>query len=244
MQQNLLTTTDCVGHFTVPGESKEVSTGNGWRQCERLSPSAEHTAVRALPLPAYLSVSASYINQCNSCSNKISCASVKEGCGSGAEQDQLAFWLLQVSQEITRKWHPSPGDTTAHATHGISPYVGALSFSSEPISSPKGLCSVGYLGPGRSQIGGEKSCCLTVLPAYSSLESFPRLFAFGVYLFTTELSAQSRLTVLNSFGGLVAAASSVTVLQCWEGFTHSQGGESCSCESNTTTSSHQKCAWL
>lgn len=176
-------------------------------------------------MPASLSVSASYINQCNSCSNKISCASVQEGCGSGSEQDQLAFWLLQVSQEITWKWHPSPGDTTAHATHGISPYMGALSFSSEPISSPKGFFSVGYLGPGRSQIGGGKSCCLIVLPACSSLESFSCLFAFGVYLFTMELSAQSRLTVPNSFGGLVAAASSVKVLQCWEGFTHSQGRE-------------------
>lgn len=130
-----------------------------------------------------------------------------------------------MSQEITRKWHPSPGDTTSYASHGTSPYVGALSFSSEPISSPKGFCSVEYLGPGRSQIGGGKSCCLTVLPACSIPESFPCLFAFGIYLFVTEVSAQSRLTVPNSFGGLVAAASSVRVLQCWECFTHRRGGD-------------------
>lgn len=234
VQQSSLTTTDCVGYFTVPEESGEVSTGNGWRQCERLSPSAEHTAVRALSLPASLSVSGPYINYSNSCSNKISCASLQEGCGSGAEQPSpencagrtsSGILALQVSQEITRKWHPSPGDTTAHAGHGTSPYLGALDFSSELLSSPKGLCSVGYLGPGRSQSGGGKSCCLTVLPACSSSESFPRLFVFGIYLFTTEVSAQSRLTVPNSFGGLVAAASSVKALQCWECFTQSRGGE-------------------
>lgn len=113
----------------------------------------------------------------------------------------------------------------AHAGHGTNPFLGALGFSSEPLSSPKGLCSVGYLGPRRSQSGGGKSCCLTVLPACSSSESFPLLFVFGIYLFTAEASAQSRLTVLNSFGGLVAAASSVKALQWWECFTQSQGGE-------------------
>lgn len=137
----------------------------------------------------------------------------------------LAFWLLQVSQEITRKWHPSPGDTTAHASSGTSPYLGASGFSSEPISSPKGFCSVGYLGPGRSHSGGGQSCCLPVLPACSSSESLPCLFVFGVYLFATEVSAQSRLTVPHSSGGLVAAASSVKVLQCWECFTQSWGRE-------------------
>lgn len=225
VQQNLLTTTDCVGHFTVPEEPKEVSTGNGWRQCERWSPSAEHTAVRALSLPASLSLSASYINECNSCSNNISCASVQEGCWSGAEQDQL--WHFGCCR-WARKSQGSgihPLGHQAHASHGTSPYVGALCFSSGPISSPKGFCSVGYLGPGRSQMEGGKSCCLTVLPACSIPESFPCLFAFDIYLFTTEVPAQSRLIVPNSFGGLVAAASPVRVLQCWECFTHRWGGE-------------------
>lgn len=78
--------------------------------------------------------------------------------------------------------------------------------------------AVGYLGPARSRSGDEKSCCLAALPAPSSSESFPCLFTFGIYLFTTEVSAQSRLAVPNSPGGPVAAASSVKVPQCWECF--------------------------
>lgn len=53
----------------------------------------------------------------------------------------VAFWLLQVGQVITRRWHPSPWDTTAHAGHGASPYLGALFLSVEHAGSPKGLCS-------------------------------------------------------------------------------------------------------
>lgn len=70
VHQNSLTPTDCVGHFIVPEESGEVSMDEG---NEGLSPSAEHTAVRNLSLPASLCDSGSYTNQCNSCSNKISC---------------------------------------------------------------------------------------------------------------------------------------------------------------------------
>lgn len=53
----------------------------------------------------------------------------------------LALWLLQVGQVIARRWHPSPGDTTTHAGHGASPYLGALGFSLGHASSPEGLCS-------------------------------------------------------------------------------------------------------
>lgn len=75
--------------------------------------------------------------------------------------------------------------------------------------------AVEYLEPARSHSGGGKSCCLTALPARSSSESFACLFIFGIYLFTTGLSAQSRLALLDSSGGLVVAvASSVRVLQC------------------------------
>lgn len=38
------------------------------------------------------------------------------------------FWLLQVGQVVTRRWHPSPGDTMAHAGHGASPYLRTFSF--------------------------------------------------------------------------------------------------------------------
>lgn len=187
MQENSLTTdhslTDSVGHLSGFLWNSEVSTGNGWRRCERLSPSAEHTAVRALSLPASLSVSGSYINQCSSCNSKISCASLQEGCGNGAEQDQLWHFgcCRWASKSPGSGIHPL-GDTTARASHGTSPYMGAWGFSSEPISSPKGFCSVEYLGPGRSQSGGGKRCCLTVLAVCSSPESFPWLFAFGICL--------------------------------------------------------------
>jgi len=78
--------------------------------------------------------------------------------------------------------------------------------------------AVGYVGPTRSRSEGGKSCCLAALPARSSSESFSCLFTFGMYLFAAEVSAQSRLAVPNSSGGLVPAASSVRALQCWERF--------------------------
>lgn len=80
--------------------------------------------------------------------------------------------------------------------------------------SLKRLCSWGIWGqPGPGlQAGGGKCRHLAVLPPRSSSESFPCLFIFGVYLFTTEVSAQSRLAVPNSSGGIVAAASSIQVL--------------------------------
>ena len=68
------------------------------------------------------------------------------------------------------------------------------------------------------QAGGEKSCHHTALPACSHSESFLCLFIFGICLFTSEVSAQSRLAVLNSSGGPMAAASSLQVLLCWDCF--------------------------
>lgn len=64
-------------------------------------------------------------------------------------------------------------------------------FSLGHANFPKGS-AVGYLGPERSRSGSGKSCCLAVLPGCSSSESFPCMFIFGIYLSTTEVSAQSR----------------------------------------------------
>ncbi|RLW00699.1 hypothetical protein DV515_00008710 [Chloebia gouldiae] len=48
----------------------------------------------------------------------------------------------------------------------------------------------------------------------------------NTHFWLLQVSAQSRLTVPSSFGGLVAAASSVQVQQCWKSFTQRRGRDS------------------
>lgn len=78
----------------------------------------------------------------------------------------LAFWLLQGGQVITRRWHPSLGDTTAHAGHGASPYLGALGSTLEPASSAKGPCS-GICGASKVPLWRWE-----VLPPHSTASTF------------------------------------------------------------------------
>lgn len=151
---------------------------------------------------------------------------------------------MQVGQVITRRWHSSPGDTITHAGRGASPYMGALVFSLKHASSPKGLCG-GVFGATtvRSQDG--KSCHLAALPACSSSESFPCLFIFGIYLFTTELSPRAGWLcwALSMAWWLLPALSKSH--SAGSVSTQSWGGErSGSCESNATAISHQNHVWF
>lgn len=245
VQQNSLTITDCVGHFSGFLWNSEVSTGNGWRQCERLSPSAEHTAVRALSLPESLSVSGSYINQCSSCNSKISCASLQEGCGSGTEQEQL--WHFGCCRWASK----SPGSGIHPLGTPLPMLVMVPVFTWEPgafLQSPSALqrdSAVwgiwGQEGPSLEVGSPAASQCFQCVPVLS--HSLACLLLVFIYLPPRCRPRAGWLCRAPSVAWWLLPALSKP---CSAGSVspRGKGRQSCSCESNATTSCHQKRAWL
>lgn len=156
----------------------------------------------------------------------------------------LAFWLLQVGQVITRTWHLSPGATMAHAGHGASPYLGALFFSLERASSPKGLCS-GVFGATKVPLWR-----LEVLLPLSAASMFQfwviPLPVYFWYLFIYHRGVGPEQAgcaeLLRWPGGRCQLSQSPTVLGVFPPRAEGERGQVP--ESNATAISHQKCAWL
>lgn len=130
-----------------------------------------------------------------------------------------------------------------HSSHGTSPFVGALGFSQSPSTLQRDSAVWGIWGQEGPSLEVESpaaSQCCQCVPVLS--HSLACLLLVVIYLPPRCPEQADCAELLRWPGGCCQLCQSPAVL----GVFHPEGRErqSYSCESSTTTSSHQKRAWL